>query len=93
MRAIHCPYCQTDNEVALDVVGKFCENCGKPIYSTEVEDDSEAPKAIADRTGELLRVTCPHCQFRNEFPPGVSRVFIFACHDCGEPVAVEELRQ
>jgi hypothetical protein len=51
--------------------------------------DTKALKAIADRTGDVLRVTCPHCQFRSEFPK-FDMVHSFLCHECGEPVAVEE---
>ena len=91
-RVIHCPYCGTDNDVAPDVVGKLCEQCGNAIFSPEAEDESEPLKAVADRTGDVLRVTCPHCQFRNELPH-VEMMYIFLCHDCGEPVTVEELRQ
>jgi DNA-directed RNA polymerase subunit RPC12/RpoP len=70
-------------------VGKLCENCGKAIYRPDVEQESKALKAVADRTGDVLRVTCPHCQFRNEFPE-LDMVHIFLCHECGEPVSVEE---
>jgi hypothetical protein len=28
-RIIYRPYCGTDNEVGLDVIGKFCQQCGK----------------------------------------------------------------
>jgi DNA-directed RNA polymerase subunit RPC12/RpoP len=44
---------------------------------------------MADRTGDFLRVVCPQCGFKNEFPE-LHMVYIFLCHDCGEPVAVDE---
>ena len=87
-----CRHCGTDNAVAPDVVGKLCENCGKAIFSPEIEAAPRAPSALADRAGGVLRVTCPHCQFRNEFPE-LEMIYIFLCHDCGEPVSVRELAQ
>jgi hypothetical protein len=91
--ALHCRHCGTDNIVAPEVVGKLCENCGKAVYTPEFEREiqqgQKPPKALADRTGVVLGVTCPHCQFRNEFP-GLGMVYIFLCDECGEPVAVEE---
>jgi len=89
-RILHCRYCGTDNAVKPDVTGKLCEVCGKAIFSPEIEQATKAPKALADRTGDVLRVTCPHCQYRNEFPE-FDMVYIFLCHYCGGPVAVEEL--
>ena len=86
---IHCRHCGTDNVVRPDVVGKLCENCGKAIFSPEVEQEPRALKAIANRTGDVLRVTCPHCQSRNEFPE-FDMVHIFLCQECDEPVSVEE---
>jgi hypothetical protein len=61
----------------------------KAIFNPEMQQKPEAPKALADRTGDVLRVICPHCQFRNEFPE-FDMVYIFLCHECGKPVAVEE---
>ena len=90
---LHCQYCGADNTVAPGVVGKLCENCGKPVYSPEFEQEikqkPQALRAVADRTGDVLRVTCPHCQSRNEFPE-FDMVDIFLCHECGEPVSVQE---
>jgi hypothetical protein len=91
-RIIHCRYCGADNAVAYDVVGKFCDQCNSPIYSPEAEGESEAPKAIADRTGEVLRIVCPRCGFRNELPH-MDMAFIVRCRECWEAIAVEELRQ
>jgi hypothetical protein len=48
------------------------------------------PKVVADRTGDVLRVVCPHSGFRNEFPD-LRMVHVFLCEQCGEAVAVEEL--
>ena len=72
-----------------DVVDKLCYLCGRAIFGREREDAPEAVRALADRTGDVLRVTCPHCQFRNEFPD-FEMIYIFRCHECGEPVAVDE---
>jgi phage FluMu protein Com len=95
-RIIHYRHCGTDNQVAPDVVGKLCGNCGKLIYTPEVEAEIAAkpptPSAKVDRSGDVLRVVCPHCKFTNEFPEFTS-IDIFLCHDCGAPVAVEELIQ
>jgi len=81
------------NPVAPDVIGKLCNQCGSAIYTPEFEAEIAAkpptPRAIADRTGDVLRVVCPQCGFVNEFPE-FSMVDIFLCHDCGKPVAVEE---
>jgi hypothetical protein len=33
-------------------------------------------------TGDVLRVTCPLCHFRNEFPE-LDMVSIFLCQECG----------
>jgi len=96
MAVLHCRHCGTDNTVAPDVSGKLCENCGKPVYSPEFEREIERrpkpPKALADRTGDVLRVTCPHCRSSNEFPE-FDMVDIFLCHECGEPVSVQEPAQ
>ena len=89
MALLRCRHCGTDNTVKPDVVGKLCKNCGKAIFSLEIERGPKALKAVADRTGDVLRVTCPHCQFRSEFPK-FDMVHSFLCHECGEPVAVEE---
>jgi YgiT-type zinc finger domain-containing protein len=88
-RIIHCRYCGTDNQVPRNVVGQLCDNCGEAIFSPEVEPALKAPIALADRTGDVLRVTCPHCQNVNEFP-GLDLVDAFLCHECGEPVQVKE---
>ena len=71
------------------MVGKLCENCGNAIFSQEIDQRRKAAKAVADRTGVVLRVTCPHCQSRNEFPE-FDMVDIFLCKECGEPVSVQE---
>lgn len=71
------------------MVGKLCEKCGQAIFSPEVGQGPQALKAVADRTGDVLRVTCTHCQFRNEFPQ-LDMVRFLLCHECGEPVSVEE---
>jgi hypothetical protein len=92
-RIIHCRHCGTDNPVRPDVIGKTCDQCGQDIYTPEFEAEIAAkpptPKATVDRTGDVLRVVCPHCGFKNEFPE-FSAVDIFLCHDCGKPVVVEE---
>jgi len=49
----------------------------------------ETASSPVDRTGDVPRVTCPHCQFRNEFP-GFDMVFAFLCHQCGKPVRGDE---
>jgi hypothetical protein len=91
--SIHCRHCGHDNPIESDVLGKLCDQCGQDIYAPEFEAEIAArpktPVATVDRTGDVLRVTCPHCQFRNEFPE-FSVVDTFLCDDCGEPVAVEE---
>jgi hypothetical protein len=78
------------------VLGRLCGHCGKDIYTPEFEAEIAAqpptPKAMADRTGDVLRVVCPHCGFNNEFPE-FDMVDIFLCHDCGKAVAVEDLIQ
>jgi hypothetical protein len=70
-RVLHCRHCGIDNTVKEDVVGKLCENCGQPVYSAdferELQQKPQAPTAMADRTGDLLRVTCPHCELRTNF--------------------------
>ena len=48
-------------------------------------------KAAVDRPGDVLRLTCPHCQFTNEFPE-LDMVYIFLCHNCCKSVDVEELK-
>jgi DNA-directed RNA polymerase subunit RPC12/RpoP len=92
-RIIHCRHCGMDNPVATDVIGKLCDQCGQDIYTPEFEAEIAAQpptaKATADRTGDVLRVVCPHCGFKNEFPE-FDMVDIFLCDDCGKPVAVEE---
>lgn len=91
-RVIHCRHCGTDNEVAEDVVGKSCEHCHQPIYSREAEDESQALTAVADRRGEVLRVTCPYCGFTNELPH-MDMAFIVRCRECWEAIPVEEMKQ
>ena len=91
-RHIHCPHCGFDNPVAHDVVGKLCDHCGKAIFRDGFKRGPEPPKATADRTGDVLRVRCPRCQFRNEFP-GFDMVDVFICDECGQPVKVKELKQ
>jgi len=86
------PILRVDNKVGQNVISAVCQNCGRAIFSSEIDQSSEPPKAIADRTGNALRVICPHCQFRNEFP-NFAMVYIFLCHDCGEPVIVEQFTQ
>ena len=92
---IHCRYCAAINTIRPDVYETRCHACGE-VIATKMTGDETLPRnpltAIADRTGNVLRVTCAHCQFVNEFP-GMDMVFIFLCHQCGEPVAVEEPRQ
>jgi len=92
-RIIHCRHCGADNQIKPDVLGKLCDNCGKAIYTPEFEAEIASkpptPVAIADRTGDVLRVTCPRCRFINEFPE-FTIVDIFLCHECGKPVAVKE---
>jgi hypothetical protein len=54
------------------VVGKLCQNCGEPIYSPEFEREIESgpktTKTVADRTGDVQRVTCPHWSALFKFP-------------------------
>ena len=50
------------------------------------------PKVVADRTGDVLRVVCPHSGFRNEFPD-LRMVHVFLCEQCGEAVAVDVLQE
>ena len=46
MAVLHCRHCGTDNTVRPDVVGKLCDNCGKPVYSPEFEREiKQKPKA------------------------------------------------
>jgi len=75
------------------VIWLLCESCGTDIYTPEFEEEMRnkppTPVAIADRTGDVLRVTCPRCQHVNEFP-GWSSIDIFICDGCGEPVEVKE---
>ena len=95
-RIIHCRYCGTANPVKPDVLGKLCDHCGMAIYTPEFEAEMAAkpktPNAAADRTGDVLRVVCPRCGFKNEFPE-FSMVDLFLCLNCGMPVQVEELIQ
>jgi YgiT-type zinc finger domain-containing protein len=88
-RIIHCRYCGTDTQVPRNVEGQHCDNCGEAIFSPEVEPALKAPIALADRIGDVLRVTWPHCQNVNEFPD-LDMVDAFLCHECGEPVQVKE---
>jgi predicted RNA-binding Zn-ribbon protein involved in translation (DUF1610 family) len=71
----------------------MCENCGevifRPDFERELEQKPETSKALVDRTGDVLRVVCPHCGFSNEFPE-FDMVYIFLCHECGEPVEAHE---
>ena len=95
-RVIHCRHCGTDNPVAPDVIGMICDGCGEDICTPEFEAEEAAkpptPKSTADRTGDVLRVVCPHSGFKNEFPE-FSMIDLFLCDECGKPVAVEELIQ
>ena len=92
----HSRHCGADNPVAPDVLGKLCDHCGQAIFTPDFEAEIAAqpptPKAVADRTGDALRVVCPRCGFRNEFHE-FSMVGIFLCDECGNPVEVEELIQ
>ena len=54
--------------------------------------DDPPKTALADRSSGILTVTCPHCEFRNEFP-GWDEMDIFICDQCGDPVQVEEPTQ
>ena len=100
---IHCRHCGVDNKVDLGVVGKRCYGCGNAIFSPEVERAFEVPgthphnsgeffltitPATADRTDNFLRVVCPHCRFMNELAQS-EMLYVFLCHECGAPVAVE----
>ena len=93
MPVIHCGHCGADNEVKPDVIGTLCKTCGTDIYrpdfEKEMSNEPPTPVAVADRTGNVLRVTCPHCQFVNEFP-GFDMMYVFLCHECGKPVEVSE---
>jgi hypothetical protein len=93
---IHCHHCGTDSTAAPDVDGKHRANCGETIYSEafkrEMAEKPPTSKAPVDRTGEVLRASCPRCGFRNEFP-GLDMVYIFLCEQCGEPVEGEEMVQ
>jgi len=63
------------------VIGTLCKTCGTDIYRPDFEKEMSnkppAPVAVADRTGDVLRVTCPHCHFLNEFP-GFDMMHIFS---------------
>jgi hypothetical protein len=83
---IYCQYCGTDNRVEPGVLDKPCQKCGETIDNPEIQN---APRAMADRAGDVLRVVCPRCQFVNEFP-GMDGVYAFLCHHCGQPVRVDE---
>jgi len=93
MSIIRCRHCGADNEFEPDVVGKLCDNCGEDVYTPEFEAEMgnkpPTPVAMPDRTGGVLCVTCPRCQFVNEFL-GWSSIDIFICDGCGEPVEVKE---
>lgn len=66
--SLHCPDCGTNNEVQPDVVAQALRQCGAAIFSPEVENDPEPAKALIDRTGDVLRIICPHRQGVNELP-------------------------
>jgi transcription elongation factor Elf1 len=69
----------------VQVTGEEADD--EPEYRPDLP---EVAKAVVDRTGTGLSVTCPHCQARNEFPGCVATVDIFICSECGQPVQVEE---
>jgi len=71
------------------LLGSCAKNAVRPFFSPEIEESPEPAQALADRTGDFLRVTCPHCRHTKEFP-AFDMVYIFVCHECGEPVAVIE---
>jgi hypothetical protein len=45
--------------------------------------------AKPDRPTGPLKVICPACEYVNEFP-AEDTVFLFVCHNCGEPIEVDE---
>jgi hypothetical protein len=53
-RTIHCRYHGTDNEVEPDIVGKLCEECGKAIFSPEVEKKLEQSDFKSTIRGPLV---------------------------------------
>jgi hypothetical protein len=48
-----------------------------------------AKPAVAYRIDGLPLVKCPHCDTVNGFPE-LDQVFVFLCHECGEPVKVTQ---
>jgi hypothetical protein len=64
MAVLHCRHCGIDNQVASDVIGNMCENCGevifRPDFEREVARKPEPQKALVDRTGDVLRVGSGH---------------------------------
>ena len=47
------------------------------------------PRTTGDRSGDVLRVTCPHCKFPNEYQQFDMR-HIVICEECRAPVAVDD---
>jgi ribosomal protein S27E len=86
---IHCRYCGAVNTVKHDTFEKRCEKCGEVIVSALLKEEPKLTSTAPDGTRDVLRVRCPHCQFRNELPE-LHIVFVFLCHECGEPIAVDE---
>jgi len=43
----------------------------------------------ADRLKGPFKVVCPTCEYVNEFPGG-DTVFLLVCHNCGEPIELDE---
>ena len=95
MAVLHCRVCSIDTHVAENVVGMICESCGlmvfRPDFERELEQKLENQKALADRTGGVLRVVCPLCGVRNEFPD-FEMVRIFLCQECDEMALAQETR-
>ena len=89
-----CPNCKT--KVSLDegdlVWRTVKDQLGVPVPRLDTGPPAPALEAVADRSSGALKVTCPHCEFVNEFP-GWSEMFIFLCDQCGEPVTVVEPSQ
>jgi hypothetical protein len=54
-----------------------------------VDDEPQVMAAMAKRASGLLDVQCPGCGHVNQFPE-FDAVFIFLCHDGGEPIEVIE---
>ena len=88
-----CPHCGVTEYIASDVAAYTCKSCWQVVYrDTALLSPPRTKKATVDRTGDVLRVTCPHCGFVNEFSH-FEMVFTFLCHECAEPVEGLELRQ